>query len=141
MPTSTGDAGALREPGLAAILVVDDERDLGTTLQGILTRGGAAVTIVCHPDEAVAAAGDGRFDVAIVDLRLPGRDGIELMVRLREMQPWLQVIIMTAYPSPESCQQALRLGAAAYLEKPYAPEALRALVGALLAPPEDHPAP
>ncbi len=117
---------------MAAILVVDDERDLGTTLQGILARSGAAVTIACHPDEALALVGGGRFDVAIVDFRLPGQDGIGLMQRLRAVQPWLHVIIMTAYPTPESCQTALRAGAAAYLEKPYAPEALRALVGALL---------
>lgn len=121
---------------MPAILVVDDERDLGTTLRGILTRTGAEVTIVCHPDEALDVAARSAFDVAIVDLRLPGQDGIELMAQLRCLQPELQVVIMTAYPSPESCRNALQGGAAAYLEKPYAPEALRALVGALLAPAE-----
>ena len=117
---------------MSAILVVDDERDLGTTLRGILARGGAEVTIACDADEALAAAAAARFEVAIVDLRLPGQDGIELMRSLREAQPDLKVVIMTAYPSPESCRSALRAGASAYLEQPYAPEALRALVGALL---------
>jgi CheY-like chemotaxis protein len=115
------------------VLVVDDEPDHRTILQAILERSAAGVAVAGSADEALRLAGEERFDVAILDLRLPGRDGLSTMHALRRVQPWVQVVILTAYPSPTTCRTALSEGAVAYLEKPYSPEALRALVGTLLA--------
>lgn len=116
------------------MLVVDDEPDHRLTLRAILERGAAAAVVAAAtPDEALRAADQRRFAVAVIDLRLPGRDGLAVMHALRQTQPWLQVIILTAYPSPTTTRTALSEGAAAYLEKPYDPEALRTLVDRLLA--------
>lgn len=117
------------------VLVVDDEPDHCTTLQAILERGAVTVTIAANCDEALRIAAEHRFEVAILDLRLPGRDGLATMHALRRLQPGLQVIILTAYPSPSTCRIALTEGAAAYFEKPYAPETLRSLVNDLIDPP------
>lgn len=114
------------------VLVVDDEPDHRTTVRGILQRDGVTVSVAATVDEAFQAIHSQRYDVAIVDLRLPGRDGLAVMHGLRRIQPWLEVVILTAYPSPATCRAALSEGAAAYLEKPFSPEALRALVATLL---------
>ncbi len=114
------------------VLVVDDEPDHRTTVRGILQRDGVTVSVAATVDEAFQAVHSQRYEVAIVDLRLPGRDGLAVMHGLRRIQPWLEVVILTAYPSPATCRAALSEGAAAYLEKPFSPEALRALVATLL---------
>lgn len=115
------------------ILVIDDEPDHRTTLRGILERTAAVVETYGEPAEALAAVEREPFDVAICDLRLPGADGLEVMAELLARQPRLPVVILTAYPTSASCAEALQRGAAAYLEKPFAPEALRALIGTILA--------
>lgn len=117
---------------MGRVLVVDDEQDHSTTIRGILERGNVPVTVATSVEEAFGAAATSRFEVAIVDLRLPGRDGLAVMHGLRRLQPWIEVVILTAYPTPGSCRAALTEGAAAYLEKPFSPEALRALIGALI---------
>ena len=127
----------------ARVLVVDDEPDHSTTICGILAREGIVVCTAASAEEARAWAEREQFHVGVVDLRLPGHDGLEIMHQLRERQPWLEVIILTAYPTPATCKAALSAGAAAYLEKPFSPEAFRALVTTLLerarpaAPPPD----
>lgn len=119
---------------MARVLVVDDEPDHRLTLQAILQRSAAIeVVTAASAEEALHAARDAHFAVAVVDLRLPGRDGLSTMHALRQAQPWLEVIILTAYPSPVTCRMALTEGAAAYLEKPFSPDALRSLVDALVA--------
>jgi len=121
------------------VLVVDDEPDHGQTVRAILARDGVAADFVASPEEALARAAERSYDVAILDLRMPGRDGLSLMHALRRGQPRLRVIILTAYPSPTTCRTALTEGASAYLEKPCAPEALRAMVASLLAEAPDEP--
>jgi DNA-binding NtrC family response regulator len=101
-------------------------------LRAILERGAATVSVALTAEAALRLAETERFAVAVIDLRLPGRDGLATMHALRLVQPWLQIIIVTAYPSPTTMRTALTEGAAAYLEKPYAPDALRALVETLL---------
>jgi len=121
------------------VLVVDDEPDHGLTVRAILARDGVAVDFAASPEEALARGAEQRYDVAILDLRMPGRDGLSLMHALRRDLPRLRVIILTAYPSPTTCRTALTEGASAYLEKPCAPEALRAMVASLLAEAADMP--
>lgn len=113
------------------VLVVDDEPDHRTTLCGILERDGIQPCAAATATEAVEWTARQEFLVAVVDLRLAGHDGLTIMATLRAQQPWLEVIILTAYPTPATCRAALTAGAAAYLEKPFNPDALRALVTTL----------
>ena len=115
------------------VLVVDDEPDHGLTVRAILARDAVEVDFAASAEEALSLAVQRVYQVAILDLRMPGRDGLSLMHALRRGQPTLRIIILTAYPSPTTCRTALTEGASAYLEKPCAPEALRAMVTSLLA--------
>ena len=115
------------------VLVVDDEPDHVLTVRAILARDAVEVDFAASAEEALSLATQRIYQVAILDLRMPGRDGLSLMHALRRGQPSLRIIILTAYPSPTTCRTALTEGASAYLEKPCAPEALRAMVTSLLA--------
>jgi len=101
------------------LLIVDDDDDLRQTLVERFRRGGAAVTEADSAEEALARAASGRFDVALLDLHLPGLDGIELLTRLKEQQPELEALMLTAHSSVETAVQAMRRGAYDYLTKPF----------------------
>lgn len=119
----------------ARVLVVDDEPDHGVTVKAILARDAIGVALAEDSAQALELARRQPFELAIVDLRLPGRDGLSTMHALRQLQPAMRFVILTAYPTPATCRLALTEGAAAYLEKPCSPEGLRALVATLVHPP------
>lgn len=125
------------EPGRPArgplVLVVDDERDHALTVRAILARDDLEVSLAADADEALQLARVHDFRLAIIDLRLPGRDGLATMHALWRERPGLRCLILTAYPSPGTLRTALSEGASAYLEKPCSPEGLRAIVASLLA--------
>jgi DNA-binding NtrC family response regulator len=77
------------------------------------------VTAAGSGEEALERAGPGRFDVALLDLHLPGIDGIELLGRLKEQQPELEALLLTAQGNIESAVQAMRGGAYDYVTKPF----------------------
>ncbi|MCC7491093.1 MAG: response regulator [Fimbriimonadaceae bacterium] len=116
---------------MGRVLIVDDEPDHRTTLAGILERAGVPTTAAADLVAALAVAQQDELDVAIVDLRLPGQDGLAAMHALRQAQSWVEIVILTAYPTPGTCRAALSDGAAAYLEKPFEPDALLALIETL----------
>lgn len=106
-----------REP--ANVLLVDDDQEFLRWLQQELARRGYAVTAVDSPDAAVSAAAEQTFALAIVDLKMPSRSGIETMVELRRLQPELETLLVTAYGSVPAAVAALKGGAADFIEKPF----------------------
>jgi DNA-binding response OmpR family regulator len=100
------------------VLVVDDEPLMLQTMVTLLNRGGFDSTPAESAEEALRLVAANEFDAALVDKNLGGMDGIELISHLRKRQPRCACIIMTAAPSTGSAIEALRLGAADYLEKP-----------------------
>jgi len=107
------------------LLVVDDDSDILEVLQMRLAAMGFEVTATADPEEAVKAIRDGRFDLAIVDLRMEPIDGLVLTETIRGHQPTLPVIIMTAHGTIETAVDAVRRGAFDYLTKPFIQEELR----------------
>ena len=99
------------------LLIVDDERSQLQTLSDIFTDHGFAVCGCTSFDEALVRCQNQSFAVAILDLRLRGQDGIELLQRVRQAQPGIRTIIHTAYGSFDSAKDAVNLGAFAYVEK------------------------
>jgi DNA-binding NtrC family response regulator len=71
------------------------------------------------------------YAVVLVDLKMPGMDGLEVLAKARELQPEVPVIIMTAYATVDTAVQAMKQGAHDYLVKPFEPEALSLMVGKL----------
>jgi len=110
------------------LLLADDEEDLVTFLAHRLRKRGVDVTMALSGSEAVSAATELTFDVAVVDLKMPDIDGIQVMERLREMQPFIEFLMLTGHGSHDSAWEAGRLQAFRYLLKPYDFEDLYALI-------------
>jgi DNA-binding NtrC family response regulator len=103
------------------VLVVDDENLIRWSLAETLADSGCAVEQAssgANALEIVAAAG-GRFDVVLLDFRLPDSNDLKLLAKLRQLMPHAAVILMTAYSTPEVKQGALDLGAVRVVSKPF----------------------
>ncbi len=101
------------------ILIVDDDRNLLEVLKVRVESAGYEVTIAAKEEEALEAARENVFDLAIVDLQLERLSGIDLMKDLRLLLPEMPVIILTAFGTIESAVQAVKQGAYGYLTKPF----------------------
>ncbi len=104
---------------LASILVVDDEPIMQEILGDFLREEGYSIDIAGSGEEGVELAQKSSYDCAIVDLMMPGIDGIETMQKLREIDTSLPVIMVTAFASVESAVEAMKRGAFEYITKPF----------------------
>jgi len=120
------------------VLVVDDEPLIRDTLAEYLTQENFAVTSCATGEDAVRAATETRFDVAICDVQLPGMDGLELLDRLLKVNPETFVLIVTAYATVESAVEAFHRGAHDYLMKPILLDEVSAKLRRMLATRELH---
>jgi DNA-binding NtrC family response regulator len=100
------------------VLVVDDERLIRWSLEQTLQKSECEVETADNGEAALAAVRRDAPDVVLLDLRLPDMDGIRLLRQIKEMNPNIQVIIMTAYADVNTAVEAMRLGAYDYLSKP-----------------------
>jgi DNA-binding NtrC family response regulator len=110
------------------ILIVDDELVVRDSLGKWFTSEGYKAKPVGGAKEALTAIQDAEYDIALLDIKMPGMDGMELQHRLREADPDLTVIVMTGYASVETAVQALKQGAYDYITKPVDPDELSHLV-------------
>ncbi len=106
------------------ILLADDDAALRRVIQFKLKRKGYQVHAVEDGESALAALREKRFDLLLSDMRMPGMDGIELLERAKQVQPDIEVIIVTAYATITQAVQAVKLGATDYLTKPFEDEQL-----------------
>ncbi|MCI0329880.1 MAG: sigma-54 dependent transcriptional regulator [candidate division Zixibacteria bacterium] len=107
------------------LLIVDDEAPQREMLAGFLKKEGYSVTVCDRPSEGIKAAEGKLFDLGILDLRMPQMSGIELLVKLKELNPEMQVIVITAFGTVETAVDALKKGAFHYLTKPVSLEELK----------------
>lgn len=101
------------------VWLVDDDASIRWVLERALRQGGMAPTAFDHADTALAALRRDRPDVLITDIRMPGRSGLELLTEIRDSQPELPVIVMTAHSDLDSAVAAYQGGAFEYLPKPF----------------------
>jgi len=104
---------------LTRVLVVDDERNMRTTLRDILEDQGFHVSTAASGERAVKMCERNGYDVVLMDVRMPGIDGVEAMRRIRKGRGKTCVVMMSAYSLEHLEQQALREGALAFLRKPF----------------------
>ncbi|HWQ53152.1 MAG TPA: sigma-54 dependent transcriptional regulator [Bryobacteraceae bacterium] len=114
------------------ILIVDDELVVRDSLSKWFVSEGYQARPVGSAREGLEAIQQLEFDIALLDIKMPGMDGMELQNRLREADPDLTVIIMTGYASVETAVQALKRGAYDYITKPVDPDELSHLVAKAL---------
>lgn len=114
------------------ILLVEDESIVRESLKDWLMEEGYEVVAVGDGEQALEIIGKQEFGVAVLDLKLPGKDGIQVLREAKEQAPTLKAIIITAYPSVDTAVEAVKAGAMEYLIKPFAPETLEQLIGEAL---------
>ncbi|HEX7372823.1 MAG TPA: response regulator, partial [Thermodesulfobacteriota bacterium] len=100
------------------ILIVEDEFSIRESLQNWLVDLGYQVEVAREGEEALKRIGEKDFDVLILDLRLPGKDGLQVLKEARAKKPKLHGIIITAYPTVEKAVEAMKGGAVDFLPKP-----------------------
>jgi len=100
------------------VLVVDDEIQFLNTLTKRLRMRGVDVTAASSGAEAMNELSDSAFDIAILDLRMPGISGEELLDIIKEKRPLMEVVILTGHGSSDSEQQCISAGSYSYLQKP-----------------------
>ncbi len=100
------------------LLVVDDERDFLDVLEERLGSRGFAITTAEDGEEAFAVAGREKFDLALIDLQMPGMDGRQLLEALKAGHRFLEVVMLTGHGTIDSAVECTKLGAFAYLTKP-----------------------
>jgi signal transduction histidine kinase len=105
------------------VLLVDDEPSLRLTMMEFLKRSGYAVA-VASDYESAALLGNPSFDVAVVDINLPGRSGIELLHKINRGKPYVPVIMMTGEPNLSAIPEIVRAGAYDFIAKPVVKDAL-----------------
>jgi len=107
------------------ILVVDDKEGMREFFEIFLSKEGYQVSAAGRGEEALQLARAARFDLVISDIKMPGIGGIALLKGLRELDPQLPVIMVTAYPTIESSIEAMKLGAYDYIIKPFNNDEIR----------------
>ncbi len=100
------------------LLIAEDEKNLGLVLQKELLRLGHQVTLVHDGEAALKVARESEFDVALLDIMMPVRGGIDVLRELRQMEQPPEVLLMTGHATVETALQAMKLGAYDYLTKP-----------------------
>ncbi|MHB8763562.1 MAG: sigma-54-dependent transcriptional regulator [Deferrisomatales bacterium] len=106
-------------------LIIDDERSIREGLAKTLKRMGHEPRAVDNGRDGVDEFVGGGYDVVFLDLKMPGIDGMETLVRLKEADPEVIVVMITGYPSIENVLKAFRLGAYDYMPKPFSPQEVR----------------
>jgi len=109
------------------VLIVDDERTLARAVKAFLGEAGYEAEVADDGERALDLVQTLRPDVVFTDVRLPGMSGIDLLRRIREFDPAIPVIIMTAYGTIEGAVEAVKLGAFDYMKKPVDLEELKLL--------------
>ncbi|MGB8657704.1 MAG: response regulator [Candidatus Zixiibacteriota bacterium] len=102
-----------------AIMVVDDEEEICGLLQDFLTREGYQVFTATDGVEAISLGKQNQLDLVLLDIKMPGMDGIEVFRKLKKVRGDLGVIILTGYGTLGTAKEAMRLGASDYLTKPF----------------------
>ncbi|MCA9698028.1 MAG: response regulator [Myxococcales bacterium] len=108
------------------VLIIDDDVKVCEYLQELLTPDGCEVVAINDPDQGLAKLKEQEtFHILILDLKMPGINGLQLLEKIRKVDKDIAAIILTAYPSLESATDAINLDVAAYMQKPFSGEDMR----------------
>jgi DNA-binding response OmpR family regulator len=114
------------------VLIVDDEKNIRLTLSQAIASLPVEVDTAENGEQALKKVEEDGFSLILLDLRMPGIDGMEVLRRLRDERPEIPIVIITAHGNIESAVDAMKLGAIEFLPKPFVPDEIRALVARIL---------
>jgi CheY-like chemotaxis protein len=125
---------------VANILIVDDDPAIQATVRIVLERAGHAVVVADDGAKGLATFEAGSFDLLILDIFMPGMDGLETMKLIHQRQPLIPILVVSGRPiatdsstAPDFLKMATKLGAISSLQKPFGPAELLAAVSGCLA--------
>ena len=112
----------------ANILVIDDEESMRIGCIQTLSEEGFRVQAVENGSQGLQITNEESFDLILLDLKMPGMSGMDVLVKLKEKEPNIIVIVITGYATIDSAVEAMKRGAYDFLPKPFAPEVLISIV-------------
>ena len=116
------------KPDGISVLVVDDEQDIRDGSERILTRAGFHVLKATRGDEALEMLPKEKVSIVLLDLKMPGMDGMEVLKHIRVLDETILVIVITGYATIETAIEAMKRGAYDFISKPFDPDQLRIVV-------------
>jgi len=114
------------------ILVVDDEKNIRLTVTQALSALGHEVSAAVNGEDALRQLGRQEFGLILLDLKMPGIDGMEVLRQVVSLRPDIKVIIISAHGTIENAVEAMKLGAIDFIQKPFMPQELRDIVTRVL---------
>ena len=120
------------------ILVVDDEDIVLESCQAVFELEGFEALLVPSADKALGAMKNNDFDLLLIDVKMPKKDGMYLMGKIKEQWPDIPIIVMSGYYTTETIQEAIRMGAATFIAKPFEPDELIKIVRQVIEKEERH---
>jgi len=109
-----------------SVLIIDDESEIRESLQTLLEMEGFEVESAVSGEDGISQMADRPFDLVLLDLTLPGRNGMEILAEIHSQDAHLPVIMITAYGTVENAVRAMQSGAANFVQKPWDNEIRRA---------------
>ena len=125
------------DPAGLRVLVVDDQDSVRELLTAVLTEDGLDVDTAPDGKTAIRKVGEGFHDLVLMDIRMPGLDGVEALREIKAVSPGTAVIMMTAYASVETAVSTMKLGAFDYVTKPIDIDEVRAAIGRFTERPDE----
>lgn len=114
------------------ILIVDDEKNIRMTLSHCLKNQKHDIELAVNGEEGLNKIQNNTFDLVLLDIKMPGLTGMEVLQRIREKGNDVNIIMMTAYGTIERAVEAMKLGAIDFISKPFTPEQIREIVKKVL---------
>lgn len=111
-----------------AVLIVDDEKNIRLTLSQAIESADMAVDTAINGEEALVKLQEKEFGLVLLDLKMPGMDGMDVLRWISENRPDIRVIIITAHGTIDSAVEAMKHGAVDFIQKPFSPNEIRELV-------------
>jgi DNA-binding NtrC family response regulator len=115
------------------ILIVDDEEIVRESMSGWLEKDGYSLSSAPDGASALKAVDEGDWSILVVDLKMPGIDGLQVLQKVKESHPQIAIVIMTAYATVDTAVRAMKLGAYDYIVKPFDPEELSLMIQKIVA--------
>ena len=115
------------------ILVIDDEKNIRFMIAQCLEQEGYVVELAVDGEHGLEKSAVSEYDLVLLDIKLPGMDGVEVLHQMREIHIELPVIMITAHGTIETAVETMKLGAVDYLQKPFTPDEIIAVVERVMA--------
>jgi len=114
------------------ILIVDDQKIVLDSCKRILEEDGFSVTLATSADEAVERIKKETFSLILLDIKMPGRDGMSLKRQVKETWPQIPIMVMSGYTTPETLAEVSETDAATFIAKPFTPDELLDVIGQVI---------